>query len=180
MASCPKCPTKVLSPTLLAAGLSAKGCRSCHGVLLDLLSYRAWSDLSGIDTVDSNDKGSEVEVDDTRQAIVCPNCGALMTKYKISSEIDNKLDYCANCDEAWLDGSEWAQLADMGLRMNLGTIFTEPWQRRVRTDSAESNQEALRQEKYGEDYEKIIQFRDWLSAHPHREAILAILAHRDH
>ena len=177
MATCPKC-SRTFSPTLLAEGLSAKGCKSCGGALVDLLAYRAWADRAGIEADTQNEGAAAVEIDDTRQAISCPNCSAVMTKYRLSASADNKLDFCANCDEVWLDGGEWNQLQNLGLRRTLGAVFTEPWQRRLRREMAEDSRESVLRRRFGADFERISEFREWVQEHPQYERILAWLRDR--
>lgn len=177
MARCPKC-SRPFSPTLLAEGLSAKGCKSCGGALVDLLAYRAWAERAGIDASTDTKSGSAVAVDDTSQAISCPNCSAVMIKYRLSASADNKLDFCANCDEVWLDAGEWNQLADLGLRRTLGAVFTAPWQRHLREEIAERSRESLLRERFGGDFERISEIRAWIQGHPQCEYILAWLRDR--
>lgn len=177
MASCPKCNYQTLSPTLLAEGLSAKACGSCSGALVDLLAYRAWADRAGIDITDDSHLRT-VETDDTSEAILCPNCSAIMTKFRFSAETENRLDFCANCDAVWLDAGEWNQLQDLGLRERLGSVFTEPWQRHVREEIAEDKREALLRRRFGEDFARLSEMREWVQAHPKYESIMAWL--RDH
>ena len=177
MANCPKCPNRSLSPTLLAPGLSAKGCQSCRGTLVDLLAYRAWAEQSGIDAAEVS-SASSIKIEDTSQAIACPHCGSVMIKYRVSASAKNRLDFCARCDKAWLDGGEWTQLHDLGIRENLGSVFTEPWQRRVHSDLAEQSKEAMLRQKLGEEFGRLAELRAWLQNHPDREYILAWLASR--
>lgn len=177
MANCPKCSGRKLSPTLLADGLSSKVCASCGGVLVDLLAYRAWADQAGLDSAGAGTPGA-VEIDDTRQAISCPNCSAIMTKFRLAATADNKLDFCGNCDEVWLDGGEWQQLDDLGLRESLGSVFTEPWQRRVGAEIAEQSRESVLRRRFGEDFERIAEIRAWIQAHPQYDHILPWLGDR--
>lgn len=178
MSDCPKCSKRALTPTLLAPGLSAKGCHSCSGVLVDLLSYRAWADQKGIDSVE--DVSATVrEIEDTENAISCPNCSSVMIKYRLSKSADNMLDFCERCDVTWLDGGEWGQLSDVGLQHSLGTVFTEPWQRKVRSELSQQIRESVLRERFGQDYERLKEFRDWLHSHPKFESILAWIGNRN-
>ena len=177
MTSCPKCRGRALSPTWLAEGLSAKGCQACGGTLVDLLAYRAWAHQKGVDTVSAG-SASGVAIDDTKQAIPCPNCDAVMTKFRLAASADNKVDFCSNCDEVWLDGGEWQQLEDLGLRQNLGSVFTEPWQRHVRAGIADQAHESLLRERFGGDFGRIAEFRAWVVQHPEYERIMAWLRDR--
>ncbi|MEM9056547.1 MAG: hypothetical protein AAGD86_03670 [Pseudomonadota bacterium] len=99
-----------------------------------------------------------------------------MTKFRVSPEAENRLDYCGMCDAAWLDGGEWNQLEDMGLRANLGSVFSEPWQRRLReADVSRLNESTLR-ERFGADYDRIVNFKRWLQGRPDRQEILGWIA----
>lgn len=177
MADCPRCRGRALAPTLLAAGLSAKGCSNCGGALVDLLAYRAWAEHAGAGEPGSG-ANTSIEIDDTGAAISCPNCSAIMTKFRPAASAANKLDFCSNCDEVWLDAGEWKQLEDLGLREKLGTVFTEPWQRHVREELAELSREAVLRRRFGSDFERIADVRKWVLNHPQREYILAWLADR--
>ena len=171
MATCPKCDDRLLLPTVLTAGLSARGCHSCSGALLDLVGYRAWADQRGIDAA-STEGGRDVSIDDTTKAVLCPNCTRIMTKFRVAPDAENRIDHCGACDAAWLDGGEWTQLENMGLRENLGSVFSEPWQRRLReADTWRMNDETLR-ERFGEDYDRIVDFKYWLQGRPDRQEIL--------
>ena len=191
MTGCPKCRGRALSPVILDENLPAKGCKACGGVLLDLLAYRLWADRKGVDSVESgatsatgvatnamSSAASAQEVADTTQAIPCPNCTAVMTKFRVVASAGNKLDYCPQCDEVWLDSGEWQQLEDLGLRRSLGSVFTEPWQRHVRAEISEKMHESRLREWFGADYDRVADFRAWAQAHPSYEKILAWLRDR--
>jgi len=178
MSACPKCSVRKLVPTLLAPGLPSKSCHSCGGVLVDLLSYRAWADQRGIDSVE-NKSAAAREIEDTENAVACPNCSSVMVKYRMSKTTNNRLDFCEKCDVTWLDGGEWDQLSDVGLQHSLGTVFTQPWQRKIRQELAEQLREEVLRQRFGEDYERIKEFRSWVQDHPKYELILAWLGNRE-
>ncbi|MFK7889052.1 MAG: hypothetical protein AB8G16_19510 [Gammaproteobacteria bacterium] len=162
-------------PTMIADGLSARGCQRCEGALVDLVAYRAWAEQQGIDTMSSPGEAN-TPVDDSRQAVQCPHCERIMTKFKVSSNTDNRLDFCNHCDAAWLDGGEWNQLQEMGLRSHLGSVFSEPWQRRVRESTASRLSEQHLQARFGADFEKIKAFKTWLQSRPDRDDIVGWIA----
>ena len=68
---------------------------------------------------------------------------AQVTKYRISSDYDNRLDLCANCDETLLDKGQWSLLKPELIQLNLidrmSTVFAEKWQRQVRQKIIEKN-----------------------------------------
>jgi hypothetical protein len=122
---CPKCKTPDLHPTKIEQGLSGM---VCNGVFVSLLYYRdcaeRFSDVVGapVETIDAE------EIDNTHNVMSCPKCSCIMTKYRLSSQYHNRLDLCANCDEAWLDNDEWALLESLDLGSNMPLVFTEQWQ----------------------------------------------------
>ena len=176
MASCLKCKNSSLLPTKLSSGLTARGCKKCDGVLVDLVAYRAWAEQQGIDTIAPTGSVS-TQVEDSPQAMLCPNCVRIMTKFRLSADADNRLDFCNHCDVAWLDSGEWNQLQEMGLRSHLGSVFSEPWQRRVRESrSMRINEEHLR-ERFGVDFERIKDFKNWLMSRPDRDDIVGWIAY---
>lgn len=178
MATCPKCEEHALSPTLIEAGLSARGCGTCEGLLVDLVGYRAWSDQQGIDTMAINE-GVTADIADTKKAVLCPNCLRIMTKFRVSTHAENRLDFCGHCDVAWLDGGEWGQLQAMGLRAHLGSIFSAPWQRRLQESQSHRMNEQSARERFDDDYDQINEFRLWLSERPDRDEIIGWIAHSD-
>ena len=173
---CPKCKTEYLKPTKLEDGLPVMGCPRCEGSFISLLYYRDWAERVKVETSDQV-KEIELESDsDTRTAICCPKCSRLMTKYVVSGALDNRIDLCGNCDEAWLDGGEWRLLKSLELGNKLPSIFTDQWQRKVRSEKAELNRvERLRKIVGDSDTEKAIEVKAWLSGSSNRSIILHFL-----
>jgi len=101
-------------------------------------------------------------------------------KYRISKDSSHRLDLSPDVGGIWLDKGEWEYLKKAGLAHQLNTIFTTPWQRKVRSESAKDTFEQMYRKKFGnEDYEKIKSMRAWLVAHPHRNALRAFLMAED-
>lgn len=176
MAVCPSCTDQPLNHTLLADGLAGLGCRRCQGTLLSLVTYRRWQEKAPPGVPRSNAAFTAAESTD---ALHCPKCRALMTKYRISSDVSNRVDYCAHCEEIWLDRGEWSLVEAFARSGELAGIVTQPWQRRIReARTADLREERLR-EALGEDFERFRQFRDWLRKHPARDEILAQLHLRE-
>ncbi len=180
MPSCPKCKTGELEPTQPAPGLAARKCDQCQGLLLDLLSYRDWRErLPGAPTFADNQHAlADVPAahgGDAKKALLCPRCQRLMTKYRVSSEQDNRLDFCVHCADVWLDTGELSLLDTPSLAGDLGRIFTRPWQNSIREDrTAQMRQDHLA-EHLGADLAKVQSFASWLADHPERDRILAYL-----
>ena len=173
---CPVCKTLELRPTMIEELLPSMGCEKCKGSLVALLYYRHWAehhkpatDISGPTTV------SELPADSTN-ALRCPKCERIMTKYRLSGTIANRLDVCSVCDEAWLDGGEWQLLEQLQLSDKLPSVFTDTWQRKIRSESSERmRQEILRRDVGAEDASKVESIRSWLNEHPAKSTILTYL-----
>lgn len=166
---CPKCKGYTLEPTEIELGLIAGECEKCKGNLLPLMNYRFWIDQVG-------STGLEKEplpvAEDNEQAIGCPKCSRLMSKFKIGTETTHRIDVCNGCDEAWLDQGEWRLLRHLDLHDKLPKIFTEAWQRNIRI----KRQKDFIATKYtdllgAEDFTKLVDFKQWLDAHEKKEQI---------
>ncbi len=177
MIRCPSCKTSNLKPTRLEADLPALGCGECGGVLLALLYYRDWAERH---PEHEQPAGAEppTELTDSHAALPCPKCSRIMTKYRISASTGNRLNLCAACDEAWLDGGEWMLLKSLELARQLPAVFTDSWQRRVRH---EVNEDARRQRLAkvigDDDTAEADRIREWVLKHPSRSEILAYLSY---
>lgn len=173
---CPVCKTPELRPTMIEELLPSMGCEQCKGSLVALLYYRHWaehhkptSDASGPATV------SELPAD-TTNALRCPKCERIMTKYRLSGTVANRLDVCSLCDEAWLDGGEWQLLEQLQLSDQLPVVFTDTWQRKIRNESSErTRQEILRRDLGAEVAGQVETIRAWLKDHPAKSTILTYL-----
>lgn len=178
---CPKCHSSKLHPTKLEKGLSAMGCGECEGALVALLYYRDWAERTPQSELESSEDETTLRAfigtaEESQSAMSCPKCSRVMLKYKISGESDNKLDLCASCDEAWLDKGEWhlLKLLELGTRMPL--VFTEQWQTKLRKQATQDARDNRLLRYVGEDDLAMVRtFKDWLSAHKHREQILFYL-----
>ncbi|WP_223787524.1 hypothetical protein [Marinicella meishanensis] len=100
-------------------------------------------------------------------------------KYRIQSDQENRLDLCDHCDEAWLDGGEWALLQALQLTDQLPQIFTETWQQRISHEHSEQRLKARYQQLVGAaDIEKAAAFRDWLNRHEKRAELLFFISQK--
>jgi len=178
MQRCPKCVDSQLQPVQPAAGLAARQCVDCHGLLLDLLSYRQWREqlAAPVDFANQHHLGEAgKEADDTTKALLCTKCARLMTKYRVSGNSDNRLDFCVHCSEVWLDDGELALLDTPHLDGDLGRIFTAPWQQAVVRSRSDRLAVANLAEHLGQDLDRVEVFATWLAGHPERPRILAYL-----
>jgi len=103
-----------------------------------------------------------------------------MTKYRISADAPNRIDFCASCEDIWLDEGEWLLVESLAGSEHLATITTQPWQRRIQLESAEQMADERLKAAFGSDYEKVIELRDWLNDHAARDEIFAYLSRHPH
>jgi len=175
MATCPKCRNTPLRHTLVTDHLAAHSCSGCKGLLVSLVAYRKWSESH--DHTPSADESVEIidETQDTKTAVACSRCQTVMTKYRISARTENRIDYCASCEDIWLDGGEWELISALVGSRHLARIFTQPWQHRIRSETVEIMQSNRLESLFGEEFDKILGIKKWLDDHSIREEIIAYL-----
>lgn len=175
MSSCPRCKTVELRHALLMPNLPGHSCPKCSGVLVSLVAYRNWRENNAEHLPHKLSVDTRGVTEDLTELAHCTKCRGVMTKYRMSSTIPNRVDYCAHCDELWLDHAEWEALEAIVQAGHLTRIVTEPWQRHVHEEQRCSHKEQLMQEKLGPDFAKVRDFSDWLHNHPKRNEIIAYL-----
>ena len=174
--NCPSCTDQALRPTKLHDGLPAYTCTHCHGVLIDLLTYRHWAETRADDADAVHGEGETASlVEGSSQALLCSKCSHIMTKYSISGSTANKVDLCTTCHDAWLDAGEWQLLGALHLQGKLADIVTDPWQKAVRTQAVESMRDERLRALFGDDLPRLQELRGWLAEHPAREQALRYL-----
>jgi Zn-finger nucleic acid-binding protein len=171
---CPRCHTLDLLPTMIEEYLAAMACAQCNGSLVSLLYYRHWAETQKPDASQASTNVSHPR--DTTGALVCPKCSRVMTKYKLVGSLDNRIDVCATCDEAWLDDGEWELLEQLQLSHTMPSIFTDAWQRRLRNEKTEETRRSMLKATLGEAAAaRVEEFRVWLNAQKRKSTILTYL-----
>jgi Zn-finger nucleic acid-binding protein len=171
---CPHCHTPELMPTMIEESLPAMGCGTCHGALVSLLYYRHWAEQTK--EADDPPANTRVETTDTSEAIVCTKCSRVMTKYKISGAVSNRVDVCGTCDDAWLDGGEWELLEALHLSHKIPAILTDEWQRRIRRELTADTRRSILVRSIGEaGAQRVEEFGEWLDGTGHKSHILTYL-----
>jgi Zn-finger nucleic acid-binding protein len=173
---CPHCHTPDLMPTMIEEYLPAMGCGTCHGGLVSLLYYRHWAETQKEPADEHTKPATAVATTDTTAAVMCPKCERVMTKYKIDGAVSNRVDVCASCDEAWLDGGEWELLEALHLSLKIPAIFTDGWQRRIRNELTAETRRSILARMIGEEGTKRVEeFRGWLEGSGHKSHVLTYL-----
>ncbi len=176
--NCYQCKGQTLSPTKLDVGLPALKCSECDGTYIDLLSYRTWlEDFSEyIESEQASDEEIVIdELTNTETAMICQRCHKFMTKYRINHEHDNTINVCTRCDDVWLDKGEWALLKQLKIQDKLTEVMSDPWQKHILNQEEQQLIDKVNHEKFGDDFEKIHDFVQWLSNHPKRRQIKSYL-----
>ena len=173
---CPACNDGRLKPGWLEPNLPAYRCNLCQGVLLQLISYRAWNELGS--QIEPTEDG-ELVSDDTAKALQCPRCDRLMVKFRFATETGHRLDICTRCEDVWLDDGEWDYLKHRCLHGELPEIFTEPWQRQLHKRIQAERTRDYWTRRLGDQAEDAESVRDWLMAQPNKRDILLYLMDRD-
>jgi Zn-finger nucleic acid-binding protein len=175
MALCPQCDQSVLVHTLLTDNLAGYSCGKCLGTLVSLVAYRVWRERFGSGTLqDMPAAEPDFEPPDSVGAKKCPKCRSVMSKYRISSEKHNRLDYCPHCEEIWLDQGEWQLVEGLVASGEFTKVFTQAWQYAVRAGITSAMEEQRLRELLGDNYERVAQFAEWLQSQPAKQEILAM------
>jgi len=179
MAQCPQCVDSPLVHAMLTEDLAGYSCGKCLGTLVSLVSYRAWRDRVGPHALPAAAPAvAEDGAADSIGAKSCPKCRSLMSKYRISAERANRLDYCPHCEEIWLDEGEWRLVESLVASGEFSKVFTQAWQYAVRAGVTGAMEEQRLRDLLGADYDRFSEFARWLANQPARQEILAQLARR--
>ncbi|TVZ39701.1 TFIIB-like protein [Alteromonadaceae bacterium 2753L.S.0a.02] len=164
---CCSCKNADLEPMELEHGLLAATCPQCHGSLLPLMNYRYWADHNEHVSAASTELAQEPE-----GAKNCPKCNRMMTKYRIDTATNNRIELCAHCDEVWLDAGEWNLIKTLKLHDKLSSVFTEAWQRNLRKQKEKASLYTHFETLLGEqDFSRAREFKEWLEVHPKKSDI---------
>ncbi len=176
MKKCPVCKNSSLIEIQLEEGLPAERCEECQGTWLSSTRYLSWLRLHGPDLPEKESANSAPPIWDSQAIKICPDCGRIMSRYRVLPGIDLNLDRCGNCNGVWFDRDEWVILVDRNLHDNLNSFFTRPWQAQVHAEDTRRFLDKMYLEKFGEqDYARLKEFRGWLKDHPQRSMLLAYL-----
>jgi Zn-finger nucleic acid-binding protein len=174
---CPRCKTADLKPTMIEENLPALGCEICQGSLVSLVYYRHWAETQKPPAPGAaSGDAAALQTTDTTTAIICPKCGRLMTKHKLTGSVANRVDVCASCDEAWLDRGEWELLEALQLSHDMPSIFTDEWQRRIRRQMSDDMRRTILTRSIGDDAAlRVEDFKAWLAGQKQKSEIMAYL-----
>lgn len=185
MVRCPQCASAdegvPLVHTMLSDNLAAYSCGKCLGTLVSLVAYRAWRESAAGREQRRVTSTAVADVDpaDSAGAKKCPKCRSLMSKYRVTADKANRLDYCPHCEEVWLDDGEWQLVEGLVASGDFTRVFTQAWQHAVRVNLTGAMHEQRLRQVLGDGYERVVNFATWLREQPAKDEILAHLARRE-
>ncbi len=177
---CPVCKTQRCSPVELEKNLKAASCQTCGGHWISNQNYSTWLKGHGDTLPEKPFSEVEVDVEDVKDAKLCPDCKRILLKYKVGHGLDFFVDHCPGCGGIWLDTNEWNALQDRNLHDEIHKMFSTAWQSQVRGDQMASKLDQVYTNRLGpESYEKAKEIRQWIQDNPQKQAILAFLSDDD-
>lgn len=177
---CLVCKDTDLKEHEIVTGLKTHHCHDCCGNWLRLGDYIEWHTHNHLVSDDKNTTNSYLEVNDSTNPKLCPDCSRILTVYKISNNLKLRLEHCAFCNGIWFDKNEWETLKENNLHDKIDKFFTDSWQKNLRDEERRTYFENFYTRKFGtEDYTKIKQIREWLDNSENKSMLLAYLMNKD-
>lgn len=173
---CPVCEQAVLEVMTLPEGLAAKRCAACEGHWIEHAAYWKWREGHPPMGAGAGGAGVPPRAQDSGAGKLCPNCSAMLIRWKVGHGLDFYLDRCGHCGGIWFDGQEWQAIAAKNMQERVHLIFSEDWQSDVLRQEHRAAHDKLFAKLLGEsDLAKVKQFKQWLDGHPRRSELYAYL-----
>jgi Zn-finger nucleic acid-binding protein len=170
----PVFPDVNLQPKEIEPGLAAYECPQSGGVWIPLQAYEQWKarhPAAVATTRPGPDHFVPVADDSKRPALICPESGAVLLRYKVGQGLHFQIDRSPVTGGIWLDKGEWQALKQKALHGDLNQIFTASYQREIRSAEYAQSLEKVFQERIGSsDFARVAEFKAWMAHHPkHRD-----------
>ena len=176
---CTACQQGNLIPSFMDGLLRSHTCDHCGGNWVLIEDFLSWKEKNPNFQFAENIEYAE-EADESSRALLCPITGAIMTKFRISSTNNHRLDYSASVGGIWLDKGEWQLLKEAGIAGSLNSIVTQSWQQQLRAETTKDHFQQMYEAKFGTDvYTKVKALREWLYAQPQKSDLRAYLLAED-
>jgi len=174
---CTSCKQGELIPSFIEGQFRAHTCSDCNGNWILIEDYVAWKERN---PQFSFDESLQSEVDESKQAMLCPVTGTIMRKFRLSTTTPHRIDYSASIGGVWLDKGEWELLKNENLAGSLNAVLTAHWQRNIRMNSTKENFVEIYQDKFGQEaYTKVKELREWLYQQPNKADLRAYMLAED-
>lgn len=155
-----------------------KTCSKCEGHWITYPDYQAWLKNQKHNKVESEADSVEAKIsyESTKHALLCPDCGRILQKYRIAHDLDLILDHCGGCHGVWFDNNEWEAIKTKGIHKEVHLFFTDAWQTQMRDEISKKTMEAVYDEKFGpETHKELKRLKEWLDQQPQQSALIAYL-----
>ncbi|WP_009957904.1 hypothetical protein [Verrucomicrobium spinosum] len=122
----------------LEPGLVAYRCPVSGGHWLPYQNYWRWLSQQPArlpHLPPGEDRGYQLESEDSHKVKICPETGTLMTRYKVGHGFEFSVDRSAA--GIWFDVNEWEALRSRNFHDEVHLIMTAPWQAKVRREALE-------------------------------------------
>ena len=181
--NCPVCPSQPLAASESRTDPNTHACPTCRGRWLTFNDHLAW--LERTSTGPTRPPAiipalpNAIAPEPAQKARICPVCGRLLTRFRISLDLPFTLDRCGNCAGVWFDDAEWTVVKSAGLLPGLHHLFNDTHQHKLEAEERRRNHEARCRAIVGEEaFERARTFKLWLDNHPHKDALMAFLEDR--
>lgn len=177
---CLVCKGSELEIKEVAPGLRTHNCSNCGGNWLRFEDYAHWRNNNTLEVESCDSENAYLPVNDSTNPKLCPDCGRILSVYKVSSSLSFKLEHCAVCNGIWFDKNEWENLKVKHLHNQIHKLFTDSWQNNLRFEERKEYFIKFYARKFGaEDYAKIKEIREWLNSKENKSMLLAYLMNND-
>lgn len=163
-----------MNPEVIEPRLAVYRCPKSEGIWIPIHSYLDWLQKQGAPIKPLPESYQPETVPDSdRPALICPESGTILTRYRVGHGLDFQIDHSYLTGGIWLDKGEWEALKSKGLHDHLTMIFTASYQHKVRDETAaERHREFLSQRLGTDGLNKLDEFRTWVGNHPDRRLIV--------
>jgi Zn-finger nucleic acid-binding protein len=161
----------------LEPGLEVYECPESGGLWIPLQAYLTWKEQQPPGAMaQTGEPPAAVQDDSTQRALICPESGRLLLRYRVGHGLPFHLDRSPATGGVWLDKGEWEALKGRGLHVSLHLIFTAAYQRQVRSSEyVQGIAETFRDRIGAADFSRVSDFGAWLASHPRRRDICCYL-----
>src|SRR5690606_5424352 len=152
----------------------------CKGRWIKSFQYWRWQAAHGQNLPEvPADEAPATPVSDSAGAKLCPECGRILTRYRVGRGRDFCVDRCGHCAGVWFDGIEWVALRARNLHDEVHFVVSSGWEARGRKEASQRRHDQLMGKKLGDaDFTESGRIKAWIDAHPERDELYAILLHR--
>lgn len=170
---CPACSSHGFASDVIGSGLAVERCTQCHGVWMELDTFRRWRER----TPEVEEPVQVAELEPAHDALrFCPRTGRAMARIKVMNDMPFRLDYSAAAQGVWLDRGEWETLQALGLHRQLDAIVSERWQRQLQDAASRERLEKAHRARFGDAaYDELVAMRQWLRGQNNQAEMIAFL-----